>query len=106
MELQEDSGLGRGLETGSRGQVSRPSAHIPAGGCRKQLTSVMRIDGLGNSMLDSWGKRKLTSHSEVIKAWLTGQLGIGSVAYAVTRAAVFHGWGRVQQDPLALRILT
>lgn len=102
----EESCDWRGLETRSQGQVSRPSAHIPAGGCRKQLASVIRIDGLGNSMLDSWGKRKLTSHSEVIKAWLTGQLGIGSVAYAVTRAVMFYGWGRVQQDPLALRILT
>lgn len=35
------------------------------------------------------GKRKLTSHSEMSKAWLTGQLGICSVAYSMTQRLHF-----------------
>ena len=53
----------------------------------------MRKEGLGNSELDSQGKRKLTSHSELIKAWCTGQLGVCSVASAVTQMLQFSMGG-------------
>ena len=67
----------------------QPSALTPAGGCRKQLECVMRR-GTGKLNVGFLGeKRKLTSHSEMSKAWLTGQLGICSVAYSMTQRLHF-----------------
>lgn len=70
--------LRRVLEPGLPAQGSHPS--------RRQETAGLYNEkrGTGKSNVGFLGKRKLTSHSEVIKAWLTGQLGISSVAYAVT----------------------
>lgn len=58
-----------------------------------------------NSMLDSWGERKLTSHTDQgVAPRQTGHLFNGLCTDL--NIAIFHDWGREQRKLLVLRILT